>query len=67
MGNDRIRVLLAGESWTSHTVHVKGFDSFTTSEYQEGADALIQGLTEQGIDVEFMPNHEANMAFPSDL
>lgn len=67
MDTDRIRVLLAGESWTSHTVHVKGFDSFTTSEYQEGAGWLIQGLTEQGIDVEFMPNHEANTAFPTDL
>ena len=27
------RVLLAGESWFSYTVHQKGFDTFTTSEY----------------------------------
>ena len=31
------RVLIAGESWTVHSIHQKGFDSFTTTEYAEGA------------------------------
>ena len=31
-----MRVLLAGESWTMHTIHQKGFDSFTTTAYAEG-------------------------------
>ena len=42
------KVLLAGESWMSHTIHVKGFDSFTTSEYAEGASWLIEGLEAAG-------------------
>ncbi len=32
-----MKLLLAGESWTTHSIHVKGFDTFTTSEYVEGA------------------------------
>ena len=39
------RVLIAGESWTVHSIHQKGFDSFTTTEYAEGVrwlrDALV--------------------------
>ena len=31
------KVLLAGESWSSYTTHVKGFDAFYTSVYEEGA------------------------------
>jgi uncharacterized membrane protein len=60
-------VLLAGESWTSHTIHVKGFDSFTTSEYAEGATELIKGLEKLGHTVTFMPNHVAPSAFPTAL
>lgn len=62
-----LRVLLAGESWTSHTVHVKGFDSFTTSEYAEGAGWLIDGLRAHGVEVDFLPNHDAPRRFPTDL
>jgi uncharacterized membrane protein len=59
------KVLLAGESWTSHTVHVKGFDSFTTSEYAEGASWLIAGLEAADIEVTFLRSHEAARDFPS--
>ena len=34
------RVLIAGESWTTHSIHQKGFDSFTTTEYNEGVQWL---------------------------
>ena len=61
------KVLLAGESWTSHTIHVKGFDSFTTTEYAEGATWLIEGLEAAGIDVTFLRNHDAPKHFPSSL
>ena len=44
---DSRRVLLAGESWVSTTTHVKGFDSFTTSTYAEGADDLAIGEKER--------------------
>ncbi len=33
-----MRVLLCGESWVTHSLHVKGVDSFTTSAYVEGAE-----------------------------
>ena len=58
------RVLLAGESWTTTSIHVKGFDSFTTVEYAEGGGALIAALEGAGHDVTFMPNHVAATEFP---
>lgn len=61
------KVLLAGESWTSHTIHVKGFDSFMTSEYAEGASWLIEGLEANGVEVTFLRNHDAARDFPSTL
>ena len=42
------RVLLAGESWSSHTTHVKGFDTFYTSVYEEGGKWLIEALEASG-------------------
>lgn len=61
------KVLLAGESWTSYTTHVKGFDAFYTSVYEEGADALISALKKAGYEVDFLPNHLAPTKFPSTL
>ena len=58
------KVLIAGESWMMHTIHVKGFDSFTTSAYAEGVDWLRSALLAAGHQVRFMPNHEASSAFP---
>lgn len=59
-----MRVLLAGESWMSHTIHVKGFDSFTTSTYEEGAGWLIRALQAGGHEVTYLRNHEAPVEFP---
>ena len=42
------KVLLAGESWSSHTTHVKGFDTFFTSVYEEGGKWLIAALEKSG-------------------
>ncbi|MEF9974286.1 MAG: glutamine amidotransferase [Clostridia bacterium] len=58
------KVLLAGESWTSYTTHVKGFDAFYTSVYEEGADTLIAALEGAGYEVTFLPNHVAPTKFP---
>ena len=58
------RVLLAGESWVTHSIHTKGFDSFTTTSYHEGADDLRAALGAGGFDVEYLPNHLAPTAFP---
>jgi uncharacterized membrane protein len=61
---DPIKVLLAGESWMTHSVHVKGFDSFETSSYHEGGGDLIAALTASGAAVTYMPSHVAATAFP---
>ncbi len=58
------KILLAGESWTSYTTHVKGFDAFYTSTYEEGADALIGALRAGGYEVDYLPNHLAPTKFP---
>ena len=42
------RVLIAGESWTTHSIHQKGFDSFTTTEYNEGVRWLRAALEDNG-------------------
>jgi uncharacterized membrane protein len=60
-----MRVLIAGESWMSHTTHVKGFDSFTTSTYAEGAGPMREALATGGHDVTYLPNHVAPTAFPT--
>lgn len=62
-----MKVLLAGESWMKHTIHVKGFDSFTTSEYEEGISWFKAAMESGGIDFEFMPSHEATENFPLTL
>lgn len=58
------KILIAGESWTSHTIHIKGFDTFTTSTYEEGVKWLKEALEKGGNEVTFLPNHEAGEKFP---
>lgn len=58
------KILLAGESWSSYTTHVKGFDAFYTSVYEEGADALIAALEKGGYEVTYLPNHKIPTGFP---
>ena len=58
------KILLAGESWSSYTTHVKGFDAFYTSVYEEGAEALIEALKAGGFEVDYLPNHMAPTKFP---
>ena len=58
------KILLAGESWTSYTTHVKGFDPFYTSVYEEGAETLIAAWKKSGYEVDYLPNHRAITEFP---
>jgi uncharacterized membrane protein len=58
------RVLIAGESWTTHSIHQKGFDSFTTTEYNEGVRWLREALEANGWSVDFQPSHVAARDFP---
>lgn len=58
------RVLVAGESWSTTSIHTKGFDSFITVSYSEGVGAFRDALSASGHLVEFMPNHVAASNFP---
>jgi uncharacterized membrane protein len=60
-----MHVLIAGESWTVHSIHQKGFDSFTTSDYAEGVSWLRDALESNGHTVSFQPSHVASRDFPS--
>ena len=62
---ERKRILLAGESWVMHTIHQKGFDSFTTTAYGEGHAWLQAALEAGGWAVEHLPNHLAAARFPT--
>jgi uncharacterized membrane protein len=59
------RVLLAGESWVMHTIHQKGFDSFTTTAYATGHGWLQSALEAGGWDFTHLPNHLAPAEFPT--
>jgi uncharacterized membrane protein len=63
----RRRALIAGESWTVHSTHQKGFDSFSTVEYSEGIHWLRSALETDGWQVDFQPAHVAARDFPFDV
>lgn len=58
------QVLIAGESWTVHSIHQKGFDSFTTTEYAEGVRWLRAALEQADWEVTYQPAHVAARDFP---
>ncbi len=62
---EALRVLFAGESWMTYSVHVKGFDTFTTADYEEGTKWLKAALEADGMSVTHIPNHLAPREFPS--
>ncbi len=63
----KLKVLLAGESWATHGVHVKGFASYDTSSYEEGLEPLQKALENGGCEFSYIRNHEAAQTFPSTL
>ncbi|MEH4766046.1 glutamine amidotransferase, partial [Escherichia coli] len=48
-----LKVLFIGESWHIHMIHSKGYDSFTSSKYEEGATWLLQCLKNSQVDVTY--------------
>jgi uncharacterized membrane protein len=59
-----IKVLLVGESWIKHTIHMKGFDQFHSTEYEEGAGFFLRCLDDAGFDVTYIRGHEITLKFP---
>lgn len=62
-----MKLLFIGESWVIHMIHTKGYDSFTSTKYEEGATHLIECLQQEGIEVTYMPSHEVQVRFPGSL
>ena len=62
-----LRVLIAGESWETTSIHQKGFDIFTTTFYEEGVGPLKEALEQSGHEVTHMPGHIAATNFPTEL
>lgn len=59
-----LSVLVVGESWIKHTVHLKGFDQFHTTEYEEGAGVFLAALENAGYKVTYIRAHEVSRRFP---
>lgn len=59
-----MKVLFVGESWIKHTIHMKGFDQFHSTEYEEGAGVFLGCLDEAGYDVTYVRAHEITLKFP---
>ena len=47
-----------------HTVHLKGFDQFHTTEYEEGAGVFLGALADSGFKVTYIRAHEVSSRFP---
>lgn len=62
-----MKILFIGESWTIHMIHVKGYDSFTSTKYEEGATYLLNSLREANVEIDYMPSHEVQVRFPKKL
>ncbi len=48
-------------------IHTKGYDSFTSTKYEEGATYLLSCLRENGIEFTYLPAHEVQVRFPQSL
>ncbi len=64
MTDRRYKILLAGESWVSTAMHIKGFDQFSTVTFHLGAEPLVEALKDSAFDLRYMPAHEAQRDFP---
>ena len=66
-GTAKARVLIVGETWITHSTHIKGFDSFTTSSLGEGYSFLKAARESGGFAVDVIANHDAPALFPAEL
>ncbi|MDQ3691009.1 MAG: glutamine amidotransferase [Chloroflexota bacterium] len=64
--NRPLNIMLVGESWFTYSIHQKGFDTFQTADYTEGATEFIAGLERLGHGVRYIPAHRVDAEFPAD-
>ncbi|MGW1681981.1 glutamine amidotransferase [Saccharopolyspora sp. NPDC002376] len=60
------RVLIAGESWITHSTHIKGMETFATTSYEVGVEQLRRALEVRGHEVWHLPAHLVPAEFPDD-
>lgn len=58
------KVLLAGETWITYKVDVKGFSAYTTSSYGQAQAEFVEAIESFGHEVTHIPNHDAVERFP---
>ncbi|MDR0361518.1 MAG: glutamine amidotransferase [Planctomycetota bacterium] len=58
------KILIGGESWIKHISHIKGFDIFTSCEFETGVTWLKEALEKRGFEVTHCPGHEVSENFP---
>src|SRR5215468_6123855 len=61
------RILIAGETVYKIHTHFKGFASYETGYATLGLDAFISRFAGTGLNIDFMPNHDVSLRFPSSL
>ena len=61
------KILIVGESVYKIHTHFKGFASYETGYATLGLDNFISRFADTGLDINFMPNQEVSLRFPSSL
>lgn len=62
-----MKVLLVGESWSQRNVNTVGLDTIEMGQYTEASDKFQDGLRGMGIEVTYLPGHQASVYFPMTL
>ena len=63
-----MKVIFAGESWIVQETHFKGFDTATLNRYEDFfADAFFDVLKKNNVELDYYPNHLAQMEFPDNV
>jgi uncharacterized membrane protein len=59
-----VRVLIAGETWITHKLEIKGFTAYSTGGYAVGLTKLVAELGSRGHEIAHVTNHDAVERFP---
>jgi uncharacterized membrane protein len=67
MTESKCKILFVGESAYKIHVHFKGFASYETAYLGDNLDPFTQPVEKEGIEVDFMRNHDVSVKFPLTL
>ena len=62
-----MRVLIAGETWSTHKIEIKGFSAYSTGAYGVGLTEWADALRAGGHELTHITNHDAIEEFPWSL